>query len=122
LSLYFFCPFAINCDIPEWFWAMFIPASEIQACSFAGAVKDSVVGEERIAKYLLSILNTRKTPLHWEKLVNRSDQDKHQVTGTSVRNSILRKQPKHIDGSDVVYIHVGNFPKTFQNNKTELFI
>lgn len=74
---------------------------------FAGAVKDSVVGEERLAKYMLSVLNTRRTPLHWERLINRSDQDFRRGTGTLDRDSTLRnKQRKHIDGSDVVYIQV----------------
>uniref|UniRef100_A0A1S4AG10 Short integuments 2, mitochondrial n=1 Tax=Nicotiana tabacum TaxID=4097 RepID=A0A1S4AG10_TOBAC len=31
--------------------------------ALAGSVKDSVVGEERIAQYLLAVLNTRGTPL-----------------------------------------------------------
>ncbi|KAF3334295.1 mitochondrial ribosome-associated GTPase 1 [Carex littledalei] len=73
--------------------------------ALTGAVKDSVVGEERLAKYMLSVLNTRRTPLHWERLVNRSDQDFRRATGTLDRDSTLRKkQRKHIDGSDVVYI------------------
>jgi ribosome biogenesis GTPase A len=42
--------------------------------ALTGAVKDSAVGEERIAKYLLSLLNIRKTPLHWERLVHRRDE------------------------------------------------
>ncbi|RLM75027.1 hypothetical protein C2845_PM15G10630 [Panicum miliaceum] len=42
--------------------------------ALTGAVKDSAVGEERIAKYLLSLLNLRKTPLHWERLVHRRDE------------------------------------------------
>ncbi|XP_061357736.1 short integuments 2, mitochondrial isoform X2 [Gastrolobium bilobum] len=39
--------------------------------ALAGSVKDSVVGEERIAQYLLAVLNTRGTPLHWKHLNNR---------------------------------------------------
>ena len=35
-----------------------------------GSVKDSVVGEERIAQYLLAVLNTRQTPLHWKNVHN----------------------------------------------------
>ncbi|XP_076935567.1 short integuments 2, mitochondrial-like [Bidens hawaiensis] len=38
--------------------------------ALAGSVKDSVVGEERIAQYLLAVLNTRQTPLHWRKVHN----------------------------------------------------
>lgn len=34
------------------------------ACS--GAVKDSVVGEQRIAKYLLRLLNSRPVYPHWK--------------------------------------------------------
>ncbi|KAK1412930.1 hypothetical protein QVD17_34544 [Tagetes erecta] len=36
--------------------------------ALAGSVKDSVVGEERIAQYLLAVLNTRQTPLHWRNV------------------------------------------------------
>ena len=36
-----------------------------------GSMKDSVVGEERIAQYLLAVLNTQGTPLHWKHLNNR---------------------------------------------------
>ncbi|AES81350.1 putative GTP-binding protein, orthogonal bundle [Medicago truncatula] len=39
--------------------------------ALAGSVKDSVVGEERIAQYLLAVLNTRGTPLHWKHINNR---------------------------------------------------
>ena len=90
-----FCLF-INCG---YFWGFSSYANFClwcYRCCITGAVKDSVVGEERIAKYLLSVLNTRRTPLHWGRLVNRSDQE----------NNRLRKQPEHIDGSDVVYIQV----------------
>nr|XP_043637006.1 short integuments 2, mitochondrial [Erigeron canadensis] len=38
--------------------------------ALAGSVKDSVVGEERIAQYLLAVLNTRQTPLHWRNVHN----------------------------------------------------
>ncbi|CAK8543216.1 unnamed protein product [Lathyrus sativus] len=39
--------------------------------ALAGSVKDSVVGEERIAQYFLAVLNTRGTPFHWKHLNNR---------------------------------------------------
>ena len=39
--------------------------------ALTGSVKDSVVGEERIVQYLLAVLNTRGTPLHWKHLNNR---------------------------------------------------
>lgn len=35
-------------------------------------MKDSVVGEERIAQYLLAVLNTRQTPLHWRNVHNNT--------------------------------------------------
>ncbi|MFS7908851.1 putative GTP-binding protein, orthogonal bundle domain superfamily [Helianthus anomalus] len=40
--------------------------------ALAGSVKDSVVGEERIAQYLLAVLNTRQTPLHWRNVHNNT--------------------------------------------------
>ncbi|KAK6127281.1 hypothetical protein DH2020_038944 [Rehmannia glutinosa] len=43
----------------------------------AGSVKDSVVGEERIAQYLLAVLNTRGTPLHWRHSVSRETEGRH---------------------------------------------
>ncbi|KAL0337949.1 UNVERIFIED_CONTAM: Short integuments 2, mitochondrial [Sesamum calycinum] len=43
----------------------------------AGSVKDSVVGEERIAQYLLAVLNTRGTPLHWRHLTDRESEGRH---------------------------------------------
>ncbi|XP_055807178.1 short integuments 2, mitochondrial-like isoform X2 [Solanum dulcamara] len=43
--------------------------------ALAGSVKDSVVGEERIAQYLLAVLNTRGTPLQWKHLVDRETKD-----------------------------------------------
>ncbi|CAN8317875.1 unnamed protein product [Cochlearia groenlandica] len=42
--------------------------------ALSGSVKDSVVGEERIAQYLLAILNTRGTPLHWKYLFDGREQ------------------------------------------------
>ncbi|XP_024982190.1 short integuments 2, mitochondrial isoform X2 [Cynara cardunculus var. scolymus] len=36
--------------------------------ALTGSVKDSVVGEERIAQYLLAVLNTRRTPFHWRNV------------------------------------------------------
>lgn len=45
--------------------------------AYAGSVKDSVVGEERIAQYLLAVLNTRGTPLQWKHLVDRETKDPH---------------------------------------------
>lgn len=45
--------------------------------ALAGSVKDSVVGEERIAQYLLAVLNTRGTPLQWKHLVDQESKDLH---------------------------------------------
>lgn len=45
--------------------------------ALAGSVKDAVVGEERIAQYLLAVLNTRGTPLQWKHLVDRETKDPH---------------------------------------------
>ncbi|CAL9025662.1 unnamed protein product [Prunus brigantina] len=39
--------------------------------ALAGSIKDSVVGEDRIAQYLLAVLNTRGTPFHWKNSNNR---------------------------------------------------
>ncbi|KAK9290171.1 hypothetical protein L1049_008337 [Liquidambar formosana] len=75
--------------------------------ALAGSVKDSAVGEERIAQYLLAVLNTRSTPLHWKHLNNRrmegiqyESQDKHEY---DIRN-LLPKRRKPPNGSDAQYI------------------
>ncbi|OAE28681.1 hypothetical protein AXG93_312s1100 [Marchantia polymorpha subsp. ruderalis] len=34
--------------------------------ALTGAVKDTVIGEERLARYLLSVLNARSAHLHWK--------------------------------------------------------
>ncbi|KAF9679622.1 hypothetical protein SADUNF_Sadunf06G0033800 [Salix dunnii] len=75
--------------------------------SLAGSVKDSVVGEERIAQYLLAILNTRGTPLHWKHWNNRKmdgirfeSEEKHKYNPKDLRPN-SRKPP---DVSDVVYV------------------
>ncbi|XP_047071810.1 short integuments 2, mitochondrial [Lolium rigidum] len=73
--------------------------------ALTGAVKDSVVGEERIAKYLLSLLNIRKTPLHWERLLHRRGEFDEEPCGSSVkgsRDSLRRRNP--INNSDAVYV------------------
>ncbi|GMP86793.1 hypothetical protein CsSME_00039438 [Camellia sinensis var. sinensis] len=74
--------------------------------ALAGSVKDSVVGEERIAQYLLAVLNTRGTPLHWKHLVSRridgadESDDKHEYN----LKDLLPKRRKPINRSDVHYI------------------
>ncbi|PVH63398.1 hypothetical protein PAHAL_2G020400 [Panicum hallii] len=68
-------------------------------------VKDSAVGEERIAKYLLSLLNIRKTPLHWERLVHRRD-ELHEETCSrnenDSRDSLRRR--RCLNNADALYV------------------
>ncbi|XP_002533440.2 short integuments 2, mitochondrial [Ricinus communis] len=75
--------------------------------ALAGSVKDSAVGEERIAQYLLAVLNTRGTPLHWRHWNNRkmdgikyNSQDKHECNLKDLRPK--RKRPPNL--SDVLYV------------------
>lgn len=75
----------------------------------AGSVKDSVVGEERIAQYLLAVLNTRGTPIHWKHLNNRrmegiryEPEEKHEYS----LKSLKRKRINPPNKSEVVYIEV----------------
>ncbi|KAK3405499.1 hypothetical protein EUGRSUZ_K01980 [Eucalyptus grandis] len=74
--------------------------------ALAGSVKDSVVGEERIAQYLLAVLNTRGTPLHWKNLNNRrmegiqyEPEEKHDYNLKDLRP---KKKPPNV--SDVLYV------------------
>ncbi|GMY18819.1 short integuments 2, mitochondrial [Fagus crenata] len=75
--------------------------------ALAGSVKDSVVGEERIAQYLLAVLNTRGTPLHWKHLNNRrlegiqyDSKEKHEYNLKDLRPK-RRKPP---NDSNMLYI------------------
>ncbi|CAK9140991.1 unnamed protein product [Ilex paraguariensis] len=75
--------------------------------ALAGSVKDSVVGEERIAQYLLAVLNTRSTPLHWRHLNGRGTEvlkcesdDKKEYN----LRDLLPKRRKPQSNSDVHYI------------------
>ncbi|XP_042018529.1 short integuments 2, mitochondrial-like isoform X1 [Salvia splendens] len=73
----------------------------------AGSVKDSVVGEERIAQYLLAVLNSRGTPLHWRRFMDAGT-DRHLESEDKPDYSLenlfpKRKRPPSIN-SDVVYI------------------
>ncbi|KAK4281901.1 hypothetical protein QN277_013345 [Acacia crassicarpa] len=75
--------------------------------ALAGSVKDSVVGEERIAQYLLAVLNTRGTPIHWKHLNNRrmegiryESEEKHEYN----LKSLKRKRINPPNKSEVVYI------------------
>lgn len=74
-----------------------------------GSVKDSVVGEERIAQYLLAVLNCRSTPLHWRHINargleenNSNDKNEYNV------KDLLRNRRKPPNLSDVHYIQVSN--------------
>lgn len=74
----------------------------------AGAIKDSVVGEERIAQYLLAVLNSRRTPLHWDRLANERIRSLPELDETSADvfpDSTARKR-RQLDSSDVLYIKV----------------
>lgn len=76
----------------------------------AGAVKDSVVGEERIAQYLLAILNSRRTPLHWDRLGNERMQTAPEFDGRN-KNIFADSIPKrrrqlNVSDSDALYIEV----------------
>ncbi|XP_059463405.1 short integuments 2, mitochondrial [Corylus avellana] len=75
--------------------------------ALAGSVKDSVVGEDRIAQYLLAVLNTRGTPLHWKHLNKRrlegirfDSEEKHEYKSKDLRPK-RRKLPNN---SDMIYV------------------
>ncbi|XP_057982073.1 short integuments 2, mitochondrial isoform X2 [Malania oleifera] len=73
--------------------------------ALAGSVKDSVVGEERIAQYLLAVLNTRTTPLHWRRFSNRKIEEiQHESEERYNIKDLLPKRRKPPTGSDVQYI------------------
>ncbi|XP_059668399.1 short integuments 2, mitochondrial isoform X2 [Cornus florida] len=68
--------------------------------ALAGSVKDSVVGEERIAQYLLAVLNTRSTPLHWKRINDRRFEGlQHESDGKHEYNlkDLLSKRRKPLD-------------------------
>ncbi|XP_042438188.1 short integuments 2, mitochondrial-like isoform X2 [Zingiber officinale] len=74
--------------------------------ALTGAIKDSVVGEERIAQYLLAVLNSRRTPLHWDRLANeriRSAPELDKTNADVFPDSTARKR-RQLDTSDVLYI------------------
>lgn len=78
------------------------------AVSLTGSVKDSVVGEERIAQYFLAVLNTRGTPFHWKHLNNRrvdgianEAEENHRYDLKNLKQR--RGQPNR---SDLVYVEV----------------
>jgi hypothetical protein len=68
-----------------------------------------VVGEDRIAQYLLAVLNTRGTPLHWKHLNKRrlegirfDSEEKHEYKSKDLRPK-RRKLPTN---SDMIYVEV----------------
>ncbi|CAL9040475.1 unnamed protein product [Musa banksii] len=76
--------------------------------ALTGAVKDSVVGEERIAQYLLAILNSRRTPLHWDRLGNERMRTAPEFDGRN-KNIFADSIPKrrrqlNVSDSDALYI------------------
>ncbi|XP_004306196.1 PREDICTED: mitochondrial ribosome-associated GTPase 1 [Fragaria vesca subsp. vesca] len=74
--------------------------------ALAGSVKDSVVGEERIAQYLLAVLNTRRTPLHWRNSHNSRMEgiqyEAEEKVDYSLKN--LRPRRKLPNKSGVLYV------------------
>lgn len=76
--------------------------------ALTGSVKDSVVGEERIAQYLLAVLNTRGTPLRWKHLMNPEAKDLHQDADNkpeyNLKDHLLMRKKPLLDKSDVQYI------------------
>ncbi|KAL0921303.1 hypothetical protein M5K25_008362 [Dendrobium thyrsiflorum] len=58
-----------------------------------GAVKDSVAGEVRLAQYLLAVLNLRRTPLQWDRLLKeRAIESPNETIGT-VENVLKHSIP-----------------------------
>ncbi|KHN14966.1 Mitochondrial GTPase 1, partial [Glycine soja] len=75
--------------------------------ALAGSVKDSVVGEERIAQYLLAVLDTRGTPLHWNHLNNRRIDGIEYEAEENPEYSLKNLKPKRRNlpnRSDLVYV------------------
>lgn len=67
-----------------------------------------MVGEDRIAQYLLAVLNTRRTPLHWRNSHNSRTEgiqyEAEEKVDYSLKN--LRPRRKLSNKSDVLYIEV----------------
>ncbi|KAL5059306.1 hypothetical protein RYX36_030910 [Vicia faba] len=74
--------------------------------ALAGSVKDSVVGEERIAQYFLAVLNTRGTPFHWKHLNNRRVDGIADETEENHRYDLknLKQRKGQPNRSDLVYV------------------
>ncbi|KOM24568.1 hypothetical protein LR48_Vigan2310s000100 [Vigna angularis] len=74
-----------------------------------GSVKDSIVGEERIAQYLLAVLDTRGTPFHWKHLNNRRLDGIEYEAEVNHEYSLKNLKPKRRNPpnrSDLVYVEV----------------
>lgn len=71
-----------------------------------GSVKDSVVGEERIAQYLLAVFNSRGTPLHWKHLNDRKKEIQNDCAGKPEYyiKDLLPNRRKPPDDSAVYYV------------------
>lgn len=75
--------------------------------ALAGSVKDSVVGEERIAQYLLAVLNTQNTPFHWRHLNNRRIEELQRNSNDGHEYNLKDVPPKRrktVDASGVHYV------------------
>ncbi|KAF3441192.1 hypothetical protein FNV43_RR15104 [Rhamnella rubrinervis] len=72
--------------------------------ALSGSVKDSVVGEGRIAQYLLAVLNTRGTPLHWKNLNTRRTEGCESIQNVEYSLKNLRTKRKPPNNSGVLYI------------------
>ena len=68
-----------------------------------------MVGEERIAQYLLAVLNSRGTPLHWRHWNNRRAEGIRYDAVEKVEHSLKDLRPKRREPpntSSVAYIEV----------------
>ncbi|PKA54514.1 hypothetical protein AXF42_Ash000349 [Apostasia shenzhenica] len=75
--------------------------------ALTGAIKDSVVGELRLAQYLLAVLNTRKSPMHWDRLLKQHTSDSKNASGGKIENVLKDSIPKRrnrLNMSNVLYI------------------
>lgn len=75
--------------------------------ALTGAIKDSIVGETRLAQYLLAVLNTRKTPLHWDRLHNdhiRGSSNESLENSENILRGGMPRRRKQVNGSDLLYI------------------
>ncbi|KAL3370560.1 hypothetical protein AABB24_007554 [Solanum stoloniferum] len=75
--------------------------------ALAGSIKDSVVGEDRIVQYLLAVLNTRGTPLHWRHLIGRETEGLHHELDDKPEynlKDLLPKRRKPPNKFDIYYI------------------